>query len=87
MMPVMKLKTSAGDEQPAAPQHQRGARGSVRGARRVTPEAAGERDERGRQQPGDLAAHDVVEQRGQAGGAAEAAAAARPPPPARRRSR
>lgn len=65
-------------DRPAAPQHQRGARRI--GARRPSAQhqAAHEGDTRERQQPGDLAAEDVVEHPAEARGTGEGAASATP---------
>ncbi len=74
-----QAEDEAGDDEPAAPEEERGA-GRVEARRPPREEeAGGERDERGRHEPADLRAHAVAEEAREAGLPAEAGAAQPPP--------
>src|SRR5271169_3057821 len=77
---LSKAEDDGGDDQPAAPQEQCSARPVGARSSPARPDAAEEREQRGRKQPRGLAAHQIVEQAQRAGCTTEASAT---PTPAR----
>ena len=66
--PLAEAEHESGDEEPAAPEDERGAHAVGAGARAAPRETGDEQDERGRQQPRDLGAELGAEHAGEAGG-------------------